>query len=219
VANSSKVNRKQNQIAWSTARDGNKWQWHIKSHVFNDAFHPLEGKASLIYVKRQGELKLRFQQNDSSWQEVSAQLGPMLSTKESFTHAAFASNNDGSLLLAVHDVGRRLHLYRVEVTWNVPTEKRNANAGPFDKPGLSVTLISIEDDCSPANLINSDLSDGTESAGVVAAQLTHLNFLPTTPELDDGLLPTVQAVFCHPPNLISIDQLQPQEPPHSVIVR
>lgn len=83
----------QNHIAWSASREGNKWKWHVQSHLFHDAHHPLDGKASLIYLKRYGELKLRFQQNDSSWQEVSTQLGPMISTKEPFTHAAFASNN------------------------------------------------------------------------------------------------------------------------------
>lgn len=61
--------------------------------MFHDAHHPVDGKASLIYLKRHGELKLRFQQNDNNWQECSAQLGPMTSTKEPFTHAAFASNN------------------------------------------------------------------------------------------------------------------------------
>ncbi|KAF2833269.1 hypothetical protein CC86DRAFT_365215, partial [Ophiobolus disseminans] len=208
-----------NHIAWSTTREGSKWKWHMKSHIFNDAFHPVDGKASLLYLKRHGELKLRFQQLDSSWQESTAQLGPMISTKEPFTHAAFASNNDNSLLLAAYDVTRRLHLYRVEAIWNVPPEKRNANAGPFDKPNLHVSLISIEDDCSPTTLISDDLANGGESGGVAAAQLTHLNFLPTTPEQDDGLLPTIQAIFCRPPNLITFDQLQPQEPPQSVIVK
>ena len=209
----------QNQIAWSATREGNKWKWFLKSHVFNDAFHPVDGKTSLIYLKRHGELKLRFQQNDSTFQEVTAQLGPMISAKEPFTHAAFASNNDNSLLLAAYDVTRRLHLYRIEAIWHVPPEKRNANAGPFDKPGLQVILISIEDDCGPAVLISSDLTNGNESRAMAAAQLTHLNFLPTTPDQDDGSLPTIQAVFCRPPNLVSFDQLQPQENPHSVIVR
>ncbi|KAF2034910.1 hypothetical protein EK21DRAFT_97118 [Setomelanomma holmii] len=207
-----------NHIAWSTTREGSKWKWHIKSHVFNDAFHPVDGKASLIYLKRQGELKLRFQQNDSSWQEVTAQLGPLISAKEPFIHAAFASNNDNNLLLAAYDVARRLHLCRVETTWNVPPEKRNANAGPFDKPTLHVSLISIEDECDPINMTSNDLSNGAESTGTAAAQLTHLSFLPVTPEQDDGSYPTIQAIFCRPPNLISFDQLQPQEASHSVIV-
>jgi mediator of RNA polymerase II transcription subunit 16 len=83
----------QNLIAWSAAREGGKWKWNIKQHMFNNAHHPVDGKASFIYLKRYGELRLRFQQVDNNWQEVSAQLGPMISTKESFTHAAFASNN------------------------------------------------------------------------------------------------------------------------------
>lgn len=173
----------------------------------------------MVYLKRHGELKLRFQQNDSSWQEVTAQLGPLISTKEPFTHAAFASNNDNNLLLAAYDVARRLHLYRVETAWNVPPEKRNANAGPFDKPSLHVSLISIEDECNPLSLTSNDLSNGTESRGTAAAQLTHLSFLPVTPEQDDGSYPTIQAIFCCPPNIIYFDQLQPQETPHSVIVK
>jgi mediator of RNA polymerase II transcription subunit 16 len=187
--------------------------------VFNDASHPVDSKTSLIYLKRHGELKLRFQQNDGSWQEVSAQLGPITSTKEPYTHAAFASNNDSTLLLAAYDVTRRIHLYRIEAAWNIPPEKRNANAGPFDKPVMQVSLISIEDDCHPASLASDDLSTGTETRGSVAAQLTHFNFLPSTPEEGDGTTPTIQAIFCRPPNTVFFDQLQPQENLHSVIVR
>lgn len=83
----------QNLIAWSASQEKGKWKWNIKQHMFNNAHHPVEGKACFTYLKRHGELKLRFQQIDNSWQEVSAQLGPMISTKESFTHAAFTSNN------------------------------------------------------------------------------------------------------------------------------
>ncbi|KAL5118285.1 Mediator of RNA polymerase II transcription subunit 16 [Pleosporales sp. CAS-2024a] len=210
-----------NHIAWATSRTGesNRWQWRVKSHVFNHAFHPVDGKAALIYLKRHGELKLRFQQNDSSWQEVSASLGPMLSTRELFTHAAFASNGDATLLLAAYDVARRLHLYRVEMAWNVPQDKRASNAAPFEKPGLHVSLLSIEDDCSPTAYINTDLNNGTEHRVATAAQLTHLIFLPTTPEEGDGTLPTIHALFCRPPNIVSVDQLQPQESPYSVLVR
>jgi mediator of RNA polymerase II transcription subunit 16 len=173
--------------------------------MFNDAFHPVDGKASLIYLKRHGELKLRFQQNDSSWQEVSAQLGPLLSTKEPFTHAAFASNNDNSLFLAAYDVALRLHLYRIEISWNIPPEKRNANAGPFEKPGLHASLISTEFNCNPVAFVVGDLSNGSEPKAMAAAQLTHLDFMPVTPEEGDGSLPTIQAVFCRPPNICLFD--------------
>ncbi|KAF1840922.1 uncharacterized protein K460DRAFT_194674 [Cucurbitaria berberidis CBS 394.84] len=208
-----------NHIAWSAAREGTKWKWNIKSHVFHDAHHPVDGKASLIYLKRHGELKLRFQQHDNNWHESVAQLGPLVSTEEPFTHAAFASNNDNSLLLATYDVKSRLHLYRVETVWSIPVEKRNQNAGPFEKPTIQVSLINIEDNCNPIDIASGDLSNGTAPKGAAAAQLTHLSFLPVTPEQDDGSIPTIQAIFSRPPNLISFDQLSPQETPHSVIVK
>ncbi|RAR11277.1 mediator of rna polymerase ii transcription subunit 16 [Stemphylium lycopersici] len=208
----------QNLIAWSAAREGNKWRWNIRQHLFNNAHHPVDGKASLIYLKRHGEVKLRFQQNDNNWQETSAQLEPMISTKESFTHAAFASNNDNTLLLAAYDVKRRLHLYRIETVWNVPTDKRSQNAGPFEKPTIQVSLIALEDACNPIELANDDLSNGAASRGAAAAQLTHLNFLPITPQQDNGSIPTIQAIFTKPPNPISYD-MNHQEARYSIIVK
>lgn len=82
-----------NHIAWSANGKANNWNFRIASHVFQDAHHPMEGKTAMIYLKRHGELKLRFQQPDNTWHDVTAQLGPLVSTREAFTHAAFASNN------------------------------------------------------------------------------------------------------------------------------
>jgi mediator of RNA polymerase II transcription subunit 16, fungi type len=77
-------------------------------HTFNDAHHPAEGKASLIYVTKNGHVKLRYQQHDVSWHEVSAELVHMLSAKELLTHAAFASNNGTT--------PRRLTLHTYQLT-------------------------------------------------------------------------------------------------------
>jgi len=55
--------------------------------------HPVEGKASMIFLKRHGELRLRFQQPDSSWSEVVKEIAWATSTRDLFTHAAFGSNN------------------------------------------------------------------------------------------------------------------------------
>ncbi|KAF1941855.1 hypothetical protein EJ02DRAFT_403819 [Clathrospora elynae] len=208
-----------NHIAWSATREGSKWKWNIRSHMFKDSHHPVDGKASFIYLKRFGELKLRFQQYDNNWQETSAHLGTMISTNEAFTHAAFASNNDNTLLLAAYDVKRRLYLYRVEIVWNVPADKRSQNAGPFEKPTIQVTLIALEDDCNPVDIGNNYMANGASSRGAAAAQLTHLNFLPVTPDQDDGSIPTIQAIFCRSPNIISFDQLNPQATSHSIIVK
>jgi mediator of RNA polymerase II transcription subunit 16 len=126
---------------------------------------------------------------------------------------------DNTLLLAAYDVTRRLHLYRVETIWNVPTDKRSQNAGPFEKPTIQVSLIALEDDCNPVDNANDVLSNGASSRGAASAQLTHLNVLPVTPEQDDGSMPTIQAIFCRPPNPISLDQMNPQGPSYSIIVK
>lgn len=121
--------------------------------------------------------------------------------------------------MAAYDVKRRLHLYRIETAWQLPQEKQNQNVGHFDKPGLQVSLIAIEENCGPMNMITTDLNSSAEVRGTAPAQLTHLNFLPVTPDLSDGSLPTIQAVYCRPPNLVPMDHLQAQETPHSVIVK
>jgi mediator of RNA polymerase II transcription subunit 16 len=146
-------------------------------------------------------------------------LGPINSTEETFTHAAFASNNDKILLLAAYDVARRLLVYRIETTWNVPPEKKNPSAGHIDKPVLHISLITVEENCSPVDTVSTELTNGAETGGSIASQLTQLNFMPATPEKDNASLPTIQAIFCRPPNLVNFDPLQAQDPQHSVIVR
>lgn len=83
----------QTHIAWSASGRDDKWNFQIGLHINNDAHHPADSKASLIYVTKNGQVKLRYQQIDNSWHEASAQLVHMISVKETYTHAAFASNN------------------------------------------------------------------------------------------------------------------------------
>ncbi|KAF2735226.1 hypothetical protein EJ04DRAFT_576318 [Polyplosphaeria fusca] len=199
----------------ATSGKDDDWKFQIHSHIFKDAHHPAEGKASLLYLKRHGELRLRFQQADSSWHEVVAMLGPMVSTREPFTHAAFASNNDNTLLLAAFDVSGRLHLSRVEIKWNVP-QKREQGQKYFDKPELHVADLDVLDNCYPTS--PADLNATSESRIRLAAQLTHLNFLPSTPEQNDGSVPTIQAIFSAPPNIVSYDQT-PQQNPFSIVLK
>jgi mediator of RNA polymerase II transcription subunit 16 len=121
--------------------------------------------------------------------------------------------------MAAYDVKRRLHLYRIEFAWQVPQEKHNQNAGHFDKPGLQVSLIAEERNCGPINMTNGDIDGGAVAGGTTPAQLTHLNFLPVTPDQSDGSLPAIQAIYCRPPNIVSVDPMQPHETPYSVIVK
>lgn len=214
-----------NNIVWSANRQGEQWDFQMASHRFNDAHHPMESKAAIIYLRRQGELRLRFQQPDSSWHEAATTLEPMISTRESFSHAAFASNNDNTLLLAAYDISGRLHLYRIEPKWNYTPPQPGPQQGQppkfLEKPELHVSKILVEESCYPVTTTvgGAELGGGSETKDRIPAQLTHLNFLPTTPEHDDGTLPTIQAIFSAPPNSVSLDQPQAQQNPLSIVVK
>jgi mediator of RNA polymerase II transcription subunit 16 len=91
----------------------------------------------------------------------------------------------------------------------------------YEVPELQVSEIRTEDHCYPTSsaVVNGDINTGAESKIRLPAQLTHLNFLPRTLEQNDGTLPTIQAIFSTPPNIVSFDQTQPQQNPFSILVR
>ncbi|KAF2743145.1 hypothetical protein M011DRAFT_411182 [Sporormia fimetaria CBS 119925] len=209
-----------NHIVWSATGKGDNWSFVTASHIFKDALHPLESKASIIYLKRFGELRLRFQQADSTWHEISTQIGVLVSVQDAYTHAAFASNNDESLLLAAYDVSSRLHLYRIEVKWNVPPPRPGQRIENFEKPEVAVTKILTEEMAYPVSSTSAtgDAHSSVSTVGRVAAQLTHLGFLPKTPDQTDGSVPTIHAIFVSPPNCVNLDQTQHPNP-SSILVR
>jgi mediator of RNA polymerase II transcription subunit 16 len=123
-------------------------------------------------------------------------------------------------LLAAYDVSGRLHLYRVEAKWNLQPPKPGQPLKHFEKPELIISEICTEDACYPTSAIrNGNLDDATASKIRISAQLTHLNFLPKTPDKDDKSLPTIQAIFSTPPAMPSFDQTQPHQDPCSILVR
>lgn len=126
---------------------------------------------------------------------------------------------DNTLVLAAYDVSGRLRLYQVDAHWSIPPQKHGQQPPKqYEKPELQVSELMVEDNCFPA-MINSDLNGGSESRVRVPAQLTHLDFLPVTPEQNDGSLPTIQAIFSTPPNVVSVDQTHPAQDPFSIVVR
>ncbi|KAL5408029.1 hypothetical protein PMIN03_006810 [Paraphaeosphaeria minitans] len=208
-----------NHIAWSAHKNGDRWNFNITSQMFRDMHHAVDQKACLVYLMRKGDLKLRFQQPDSSWSEVSVSLKSILSTKDTFTHAAFASNNDNKLLMTTYDASRRLHLYRIEAVWNIPQQSDRTQLKVYEKPELQVTEITTENNCHPAMIDSSGLPGGSQSKVPVSAQLTHLDILPITPEDGDGSVLTIQAIFVTPPNVVTINQTHPQSSPSSIVAK
>lgn len=122
--------------------------------------------------------------------------------------------------MATHDLSRRLHLYSIKVVWKIPEKPADrAQLKVYEKPELQVTDITTEDNCHPAMIDSSGLPGGSESKVPVSAQLTHLDFLPITPEEGDGSVPTIQAIFVTPPNIVAVDQTHPQSSPSSIVAK
>jgi mediator of RNA polymerase II transcription subunit 16 len=116
-------------------------------------------------------------------------------------------------------VSGRLHLYQIDTKWNIPPQKPSQPPPKqYDKPELHVSLLNIEDNAYPT-MLNSDVNSGAQSTIRLLAQLTHLDFLPATPKQGDGSLPTIQAVFLTPPNMVVVDQTQSTQTPFSIVAR
>jgi mediator of RNA polymerase II transcription subunit 16 len=125
-----------------------------------------------------------------------------------------------SLLLAAYDVSGRLHLYKIEPKWDVKIPKAGQPPKHIEKPELIVSEICTEEICCPTGAMPTGNLDTAPSSNIMlSAQLTHLNFLPKTPEQDDGTLPTVQAIFCTPAAVQPFAQTQPHQEACSIIVR
>jgi mediator of RNA polymerase II transcription subunit 16 len=120
----------------------------------------------------------------------------------------------------------QLHLYRVEINWKytppVPTKPGQPPPPPKPiHPELDIIEILVEDHCYPTSspLANGSQQEATEAKIRVPAQLTHLNFLPKTPRDNGETLPTIQAIFSTPPNIVSFDQTQSLQNSYSILVR
>lgn len=114
---------------------------------------------------------------------------------------------------------KRLHLYRIDAVWNLPQVPGQPPPRTYDKPDLQVTELTTEDNCHPAMIDSSGLPGDAGSKIPVSAQLTHLDFLPITPEEGDGSVPTIQAIFVTPPNTVAINQTHSQQSLSSIIAK
>lgn len=121
--------------------------------------------------------------------------------------------------MIAYDGSKRLRLYRIDAIWNVPQAPGQPPPKVYEKPELRVAELATDDSCHPAIIDSSGLPGDAGSKIQVPAQLTHLDFLPITPEEGDGSMPTVQAIFLTPPNTVAMDQTHPQQSHSSIVAK
>ena len=149
--------------------------------------HPAENRNAVLYVTSNCRLCLLYQTEIGAWQSTSIDLESWDSTEDLLSHAAIGNDGD-HLVLATHDVSRRLRLYRVRVNWN-PTQHSRGNMQYITvAPALEVDHLTALEYVTP------QLSDN--------ASFSHLCIVSKPPPFAEQGAPTattVLAVFTHAP--------------------
>ncbi|KAI9840028.1 MAG: hypothetical protein M1819_000220 [Sarea resinae] len=201
-------------------REGS-WKYSVTTYKPPGTHHPAN-KSALVAVTRDGTLRLLYQlpAPDSSWQEVNTELESIGSSKDLLTHASICSDRDGSLLLVTHNFSRSLRTYRVQVNWNLPPGQRHLPISlPLPTPSLIVHPIRFENHCSPqSGFAGGDGFRNFELVDNPAAQLSFLDFIPASPELNqrESKHPMIMAIFSYAPGPLD---LQSSQEPFSIVSR
>ncbi|KAJ6112846.1 hypothetical protein N7512_008170 [Penicillium capsulatum] len=184
-------------------------------------FHPAN-KGALICVTRAGQIRLVFQNPDSKWQELPADLKNTLYSDRLLTHASMVANQT-CILITTHSVCQKVSLYRVEITWEPTAWEPRSNQFPV--PSFRILHCRVN---MPGNVLN--VNDGFEGPADQQLpfpnpvySLTRLEIMPgQMPGQMDNIgsstaKPWIMAVYSKP--LHATPEYPDQQGPPSVIVR
>jgi mediator of RNA polymerase II transcription subunit 16 len=184
-------------------------------------FHPVN-KAGLVCVTRSGIIRLLYQNPDSRWAEISAELKNTGYSDRLLTHAALVSTQ-GGILVATHSACQKICLYRVHIAWT-PTQYdpgQQKPPAPWPVPSFRFLHCKVESQCDvPGTNRNAgDNAQGLPSFTNSLHCLTGLDIV--LPALDNPAgstaNPWVVAIYSAP---LHVTQDHPQQQgPASVIVR
>ncbi|KAG2022076.1 hypothetical protein GB937_004170 [Aspergillus fischeri] len=184
-------------------------------------FHPVN-KAGLVCVTRSGIIRLLYQNPDSRWAEISAELKNTGYSDRLLTHAALVSTQ-GGILVATHSACQKICLYRVHIAWT-PTQYdpgQQKPPAPWPVPSFRFLHCKVESQCDvPGTNRNAgDNAQGLPSFTNSFYCLTGLDIV--LPALDNPAgstaNPWVVAIYSAP---LHVTQDHPQQQgPASVIVR
>lgn len=125
-------------------------------------------KAALVTVTRSGAIRLFYQGPDGArWLDFKGELQCISTTAELLTHAAICADKDSSLLIATHNVSRRIRVHRVEIDWT--------------RQAFIINHMSTIAECSLTNNETDEISM-TSTLPYPEDQLYHLELLPPGPD-------------------------------------
>ncbi|KAK4862286.1 hypothetical protein LT330_003424 [Penicillium expansum] len=183
-------------------------------------FHPAN-KGALICVTRVGQIKLIYQNPDSKWAELPAELKNTGYSDRLLTHASMTATQAG-ILLSTYSACQKMCLYRVHIGWNPSQWEPAQGKPPGQFPIPTFRLIHCKVDM-PSNILNinrgPDHSDQSLPFLNSVYSLTRLEIMPGQFDSPAGSTPNpwILAVLSKP--LHAIHDYPDQQGPPSVIVR
>ncbi|KAI5808817.1 mediator complex, subunit Med16 [Peziza echinospora] len=152
-------------------------------------YHP-NNKTACLGLTKGGVLKLYYLGDQGRYLEVPQELERFVSTGNLFSHAAFSSDKDGSIILAAYTLSGVLRLYRINITWELGSHQPGAPQPPPPINAiLTVKRFKIEALPRPLDHPTIDMSK---------AFLTNLEVIPPTfsgPGRGQFFPTTVMAVY------------------------
>lgn len=184
-------------------------------------FHPAN-KGALICVTRAGQIRLIYQNPDSKWAELPAELKNTGYSDRLLTHASLVATQAG-ILVATYSVCQKLCLYRVQISWNPqqwdPSQAKHPNQFPI--PSFRILQCKVD---MPSPILNINRGPDEQINSSLPFQntvycLTKLEIMPGQVDGQQGSTssPWILAVYSKP--LHATPEYPDQEGPPSVIVR
>ncbi|KAJ5279815.1 Mediator complex subunit Med16 [Penicillium angulare] len=184
-------------------------------------FHPAN-KNALICVTRAGQIRLMYQNPDSKWTELPAELKNTGYSDRMLTHASIVATASG-VLIATYSVCQKICLYRVNITWN-PDKWENTQVkqgAQFPIPSFRFQHCKIDMPSSILNVtrgVDEHLNQSLPFPNSIYS-LTRLEIMPGQIDSPTGstAIPWILAVFAKPVH--ATPEYPDQQGPPSMIVR
>ncbi|KAJ5244152.1 Mediator complex subunit Med16 [Penicillium chrysogenum] len=202
------------------AKVNGRWAYSPFRRRSTGPFHPAN-KGALICVTRAGQIKLIYQNPDSKWAELPAELKNTGYSDRLLTHASMTATQDG-ILLSTYSACQKMCLYRVDIGWNPSQWEPTLGKPPGQFPVPTFRLIHCKVDM-PSNILNvnrgPDHSDQSLPFLNSVYSLTRLEIMPGQFDSLAGSTanPWILAVLSKP--LHAIHDYPDQQGPPSVILR
>ena len=185
----------------SATRNAEAWSYQTDYDRMPGPCHPVETRSALICLTMSGKVRLLYDAGPN-FAERTLDLGIAKSCDDLLTHASFAPDKDGKLLLVTYNISRQLQLFGMRINWNEKKQNlRGQQVTTGVDPVIEASTLHTVPSFTPlqSSIDQSDLTSMTEWDDMPIAQLTHLQLFPASfdKNWEERICPLLVAVFSH----------------------